>query len=359
MIVAFPPPPSGQDTGEDGHAPLWQAVDELLAEAEIAGIRAHKLGALAARLRRRAGRTVPEPFLADERGAAVAVVLARPLLEHIRSVCDGPLVLIKGPEVARLYPGSARAFGDVDLFAADADAAQRALLASGYVEVDDPELFRDHHHLRPLKSPMNGLRVELHRAPLWPPATKPPPLEEILDRSVPAGVAVEGISAPDRVHHTLILAAHAWSHDPLQTLRDLVDVAAVSAGCAEAELARVAHAWRIPKIWETTQDAIGALFENGQTTVPLRTWARHLRSVRERTVLDNHLMRWLHMFWELPPGAAVGDLRAALGLTLLPRPGESWREKLARARRGLTHPGEPISTHLMWSHEVRRRRARS
>ena len=338
---------------------LWRAVDELLDGADVAGIRANKLGALAARLRRRAGRPVPPPLAGDERGAAVAVTMARPLLEHVRSVCDGPLVLLKGPEVARLYPGSARTFGDVDLLAGDAQAAQRALIAAGYPEVDDPDHFLDHHHLQPLKSPMVGLKVELHTAPLWPPGTKPPPLAEILERSVPSAVGVDGIAAPDPVHHAVILAAHAWSHDPLQTLRDLVDIAAVSAGCSEAELARTADAWGIPKVWRTTRAATAALFEGRRTTVPLLTWARHLRSVRERTLLDSHLMRWLHVFWELPPGAAVGDLRAAVRLTLLPAPGESWREKLARTGHSVRHPGEPMSTHLTWSHEVHRRRSGS
>jgi Uncharacterised nucleotidyltransferase len=340
-------------------AALWQAVDVLLDSAEITGIRAHKLGALAARLRRRNGRPVPPALAADERGSAVAVVMARPLLEHIRGLCDGPLVLVKGPEVARLYPGSARTFGDVDLFAADAHAAQSALLANGYVEVDDPEPFADHHHLRPLKAPAVGLKVELHTAPLWPAGTAAPPLEEILERAVPAGVGADGISAPDPVHHALILAAHAWSHDPLQTLRDLVDIAAVSAGRSDAELAQAAEAWGIPKIWRTTRAAIRALLEGGPTTVPLRVWARHLRSMRERTVLDSQLMRWLHVFWELPPRAAVTDLRTAVRMTLLPARDESWREKLARTGRGITHPGEPMSTHLEWSREVRRRRGRS
>lgn len=338
---------------------LWRAVDELLDGAPVDGIRANKLGALAARLRRRNGRPVPPPLAGDERGAAVAVTMARPLLEHVRSVCDRPLVLIKGPEVARLYPGSARTFGDVDLLAGDAQAAQRALLAAGYTEVDDPDHFVDHHHLRPLKSPTVGLRVELHTSPLWPPGTTAPPLAEILDRSVAGGVGVDGIAAPDPVHHAIILAAHAWSHDPLRTLRDLVDIAAVSAGCSEAELARTAEAWGIPKIWHTTRAAIAALFEGGPATLPLLVWARHLRSVRERTLLDSHLMRWLHVFWELPPGAAVGDLGAAFRLTLLPAAGESWREKLMRTGHSFRHPGEPMSTHLQWSHEVHRRRSES
>jgi hypothetical protein len=340
-------------------AALWQAVDELLEGAGVEAIRRHKLGALAARLRRNAGRPVPPALAADERGAAAAVIMARPLLEHIRNVCDGPLVLVKGPEVARLYPGSARTFGDLDLFAANALEAQRALLAAGYIEVDDPEPFIDHHHLRPLKSPAVGLKVELHARPLWPMATEPPPLEEILERAVPAGVGIEGISAPDAVQHAMILAAHAWSHDPLQTLRDLVDIAAVSEGLSDAELMKTAEAWGIPKIWRTTRGAIRALLEGGPTTIPLRTWARHLPSVRERSVVDSHLMRWLHVFWELPPRAAVADLRAELRLTLLPAPGESWREKLARTGRTVRHPGAPMSTHLRWTREVERRRAGS
>jgi hypothetical protein len=341
----------------DGN-PLWRAVDELLDGATVPGIRANKLGALAARLRRRTGRPVPPELAGDERGATVAVTMARPLLEHIRSLCDGPLVLLKGPEVARLYPGSARAFADVDLLAGDAHAAQSALLAAGYVEVwDEPFVLRQ--HLRPLRSPTVGLKVELHTVPNWPPGRTPPPLQEILERSVASSAGVDGIVAPDPLHHALILTAHAWSHEPLQTLRDLVDVAAMARGCSEAELARTAAAWDIPKVWRTTRDAIAALFEGGPTPMPLRTWARHLPSVRERTLLANHVTRWLHSFWELPPRAAAGQLGAAFRMTVLPAPGESWGEKLARTGHSLKHPGEPMSSHSMWSEELHRRRAGS
>jgi Uncharacterised nucleotidyltransferase len=242
---------------------LWRAVEELLDGAQMEGIRANKLGALAARLWRRAGRPVPPPLANDERGAAIAVTMARPLLEHVRSICDGDLVLVKGPEVARLYPGCARTFGDVDLLATDAEAAQRALVAAGYTPVYDPEQFLNHHHLRPLASPHVGLSVELHTAPLWPRGVKAPPLAEIVEGSVASGVGVDGITAPDAVHHALILAAHSWNHDPLRMLRDLVDIAAVSAECSDVDLARKAKAWGIPKIWGTTRDANAALFECG------------------------------------------------------------------------------------------------
>ena len=47
-------------------------------------------------------------------------------------------MLIKGAEVAVDYPGPRlRRFGDVDLLASDAAAAQAALLAAGFVEVGE------------------------------------------------------------------------------------------------------------------------------------------------------------------------------------------------------------------------------
>src|SRR5262249_58202393 len=85
----------------DMSAALWDAVDTLLADVPVERIRRHKLGPLAARLCRRTGRPVAPALAADERGAAAAVVMARPLLEQIRSLCDGELALAKRPEVAR------------------------------------------------------------------------------------------------------------------------------------------------------------------------------------------------------------------------------------------------------------------
>ena len=338
-------------------AELWSTVDKLLDDAAVERIRGHKLGPVAARLRRSTGRPVAPALAADERGAAVAVTMARPLLEQIRSLCDGELMLAKGVEVARLYPGSARTFGDLDLYASEAASAHRALIGAGFVEVDDPELFLDHHHLRPLKAPTFGLRVELHTRPHWPVATKPR-IEEIFEGAVPAGVGVAGISTPAPVHHALMLTAHAWTHNPLHILRDLVDIAAVSEGLSKAELTKTAESWGLAKVWQATHAAVEALFEGGRVTIPLRTWARHLRTVRERTLVEDHLMRWLHVFWELPPRAAMRDLEEPLRLTFLPVEGESWREKLGRTRRSIANPGEPMSRHLEWN-ETRRGRGES
>jgi hypothetical protein len=274
-----------------------------------------------------------------------AMMIAKPLLERIRASCDGPLVLVKGPEVASLYPDHARSFSDVDLLAPDADAVHRRLRAAGFVEVDDPELFRDHHHLRPLKWPTLALKVEIHMRPSWPRGVEPPTLEEIVEGAVSSQVGVDGISAPNPIHHPLIIAVHAWEHDPLRSLRDLIDVAAVSAGSPDGELDRTARAWRIPGIWRTTRGAAGTLLGGERPTMPVRLWGRHLASVRERTVLDNHLQRWLHAFWEQPLHEAVAETADAFRQELLPLPGEPWHAKLTRVGYAVRHPRKPLSAH--------------
>jgi Uncharacterised nucleotidyltransferase len=331
-------------------ARIWDALDRLLDRADVAGVRAHKLGPAAARRLRRLGQPIPALLSHDDRTAAAEMLAAPPLLERIRSCVDGQLVLIKGAEVARRYRDHARAFSDIDLLSTDPLRAQQALIDSGFVEVDDPELFVDHRHLRPLKWPLLPLKVEIHWAPPWPQRLSPPTLPEILDAAQQSIVGVDGILAPAPSHHALILAAHHWRTHPLYTLRDLLDVAVVGSEADEDELETTAHAWRIERIWDATYGAAAALLDGGRATVAVRVWARHLPALRERTVLDNHLLRWLYPFWELPARAALAATVETLRFELLPRPGELWRHKLTRVANALRHPSAPLSEHTAaWS----------
>src|SRR5262245_40020436 len=156
---------------------LWKAVEPMLVTATEQGIHAHKLGPLAAWYLRARGEPVPPSFFAEERGAAAAMLTTRPLLERVRAACDGPIVLVKGPEVARLYPGHRRMFVDIDLIVPDVWSVQRELMAAGFVEAGWEwvmahfpldEYTEEAHHLRPLKRPELGLKVEIHKRPSWP-----------------------------------------------------------------------------------------------------------------------------------------------------------------------------------------------
>ncbi len=320
--------------------PLWRAVDRLLAGASTAGILAHKLGPLAANRLRRLGEPVPPSLVLEERAASIAMLLAVPLLERVRATYDGNLVLIKGPEIARLYPGRARLFSDLDILANEAADVQATLVNQGFVEYHDPLLTARWHHLTTLGSDA-GLKVEMHKSPRWPGRLRPP-TQEIFEASVPSALGVAGISTPTPLHHALIIAVHAWHHEPLWTLRDLIDIAAISALVDEQDLDRTAAAWEIGRLWRTTQRAIDALFYGGRDTFPLGTWARHLRSVRDRTGIEKHVAQLSDGFWGMPLHLAPVRTLGVLRYMIRPASGESWRDRVTRIPRDFRKLRAPV-----------------
>jgi hypothetical protein len=343
--TSLPPPDGLLVSSSEREAAIWRSVADLLGSADVAGVRANKLGPLAARVLRQQGRPVAPVLESDARLARAAWMSSIPLLSRIRSLSEGPLLVIKGPEVAALYPGRARAFMDIDILSPHAASVHAALRDNGFVEVEDPELFRDHHHLRPLQRPADLLRVEIHLRPMWPEGLSPPSVDRIVAAAIPSATGVPGISAPDATSHALILASHAWVHEPLDTLRDLIDVAVVAAQAGEGQLSTQASAWGLERIWRTTFGAANGLLGDARQTVAVRLWGRHLPAVRERTVLGNHLARSLHNFWALPLLPAVRAALGALRVDVLPYPDESWRDKLIRVGYAFARPQAPRSSH--------------
>jgi len=116
-------------------------------------------------------------------------------------------------------------------------------------------------------------------------------------------------------------------------LRDLIDVAAVSAYADQRDLGETAAAWGISRLWRTTERAIDALFYGGRETFPLRTWSRHLRSVRDRTSFEKHVTQVLGSYWGMPPQVATVLAIHELRIRVKPAPGEFWRQRVTRARR--------------------------
>jgi hypothetical protein len=126
-------------------------------------------------------------------------------------------------------------------------------------------------------------------------------------------------------------------------LRDLIDVAVLSAGEDASDLQRVADSWGLGSVWGTTRRAIDALFFDGRRSAALRIWARHLAAVRERTVFETHLQAALHPFWARPAGPAAAESLAAIKADLAPAPGESWGRKLGRIPRAIREGHLPHS----------------
>ena len=340
-----PTPRRAPGGGADGS--LWDAVDALLDRTRSPErLRAHRLHLLAAARLRSAGLPVPDALALDERRAAINALTAPALLRRVRAAVDGPVLLVKGPEVAARYPDPVlRPFGDLDLLVPDAAACQRALEADGFVAIGDPRLYLGIHHERPLTLPGLSMWIELHSSPKWPEAIAPPARHELFEAAIPSATGIEGLSTLDHTHHALVLAAHSWAHDPLRRAGELVDVAAVAEGLDAAALRAVARRWGLHRIWDTTDRAAAALLGHGRTTLPLLTWARHLPAVRERTVFETHLDRWLSGFWGLPPGPAIAGARAAAAEALSPAAGETAATKRSRTRRALANAFVAQSRH--------------
>jgi hypothetical protein len=314
-------------------SPLWQGVQRVTLQAPTVGdVQAHRLDALAVEYWPSAGRSVPVE-LVDRVATARRMALAAPLLlRRVRAACRGPLVLMKGPEVAACYERAAlRPYGDLDILVPDARAVHRELVEASFIPVGDAYRFGEDHHLRPLFLRGVPLLVEIHSNPRWIDGLVAPSTDEILKGAVSSVTGVDGILAPGRAHHALLLAAHAWRHQPLGLLAQLADVAAVRDGLPTEELREIATQWGVSRLWNLTTRAIDALFLSGANPWHFRVWARNLPRSRERTMLELHLERWLAGFSALPAGAAAAAAGRAIAEDLRREPGERWARKLQRS----------------------------
>ena len=340
---------------------LWEGVDRLLEQLEPELAAEHALGPLAARRLRLRGEPVPDQLAREERAARAAGLVAPALLARVREAYDGPLLLVKGPELTRLYPDGARRLSDLDLVALDAERAQEALLAAGFRPQPDPSVldYDAHHHLRPLEWPGLALAIEVHRRVMWPEGLTGPRSEELFEAAAPSAVAA-GILAPDPHHHAILVATHAWGEVPMRRLRELVDVLALTDDDAREELARLARAWGFDRGWGAILAAADWLLREGEEPRFVRYWARYLRGLREPTVFEMHLQEWLSPFSLTQPRTAARLSAAAVLRDLRPRPKEGWSAKRRRMAHALLHPLSPKSAHDRRSGQGRwRRRVRS
>jgi hypothetical protein len=331
---------------------LWERVDRLIDDLGPDRAADHGLAPLAARRLRALGQSLPERIFREERAATTANLVAPALLARAREAYDGPLLLLKGPELSRRYPGSARRFADIDLLAADAEAVQAALLAAGF-RLEDREwppadwdyLKRSHYHLHPLEWPGLALKIEVHREVKWPPGLHAPPNGELLEAAVPASAGVDGLLAPHPEHHAVLLASHAWSEVPMRRLRDIVDVMAFVNGARREDLSAVARSWGFERPWQSTLAVADWLLDDAPEPRFVGVWARYLRHLREPTVIEMHLQEWLSPFWLAPPAVAIRRAGAAVARDFKPWPEHTWRDKLRQVGRALIHPLSPKSAH--------------
>jgi hypothetical protein len=336
-------PPLAEDRGRGP----WEGVDRLIDRASrLEDLRRHGLQLLAGRRWRGLGRPIEAQLVHDEQLAAAVTLTAPVVLERARAAYDGRIMVMKGPEVAALYPSpQLRPYGDIDLLVDDAEAAQRALLDAGFRPIGDPSLYVDIHHLRPLLAPGLAVAVEVHDRPKWLGGQSAPATAELFSRAVPSATGVPGIVTLPPAEHALLIAAHSWAHVPFGRLSHLLDADLMAGGADESEIRALAERWGVVPLWHGTSAAGAALFRDGPATLPLRTWARGLRTARERTVLERHLETWLAPFSQTSPGRAAHTSLSAFVEGFRPQPGESWGVKLRRTLHALRSPSVRLSEH--------------
>jgi hypothetical protein len=312
---------------------LWPRVDRLidacLATSDERTQIAQGIGLLAAQRLCDTGQPLP-PALERERELATFLHLAgMSLLRRIRDRLDGPMIVIKGPEVAAHYPHpTLRAYGDIDILVPDAAAAQARLLAAGFVETADYEVA---HTERPLRWSAFPLAIELHRTLPWLPALREPPLEDAFARAIPSRTGISGVQTLPEADHALLVASHAWRHVPLNRLGDLVDVMAMADGQDPATLAARAEEIRFGPVWATTRATAEALLDDAASgTLCLPWWARHLFPPRDRTVFEVHTARWAGTIHSPTLSGKLQSAGTILREDVWPRRGEPWGDKIAR-----------------------------
>jgi hypothetical protein len=311
---------------------IWDAVDRLIdAAASPRDLRAHGLHLLAVRRWRQQGAPIPPEFAASERAASFVSLAAEAVLADVRAAYDGAIILLKGPEVGALYPDPAlRPYGDLDLLVANAGVAQKALVAAGFIPVGSrPRV--GFHHAQPLQSPRFPLRVEIHLRPSWFHGAEAPRFEDVLDSARRAAIGPEGVLAPSSAYHALLIAAHAWTHEPLGRISHLLDTALMAAECDSGEISALAARWEAARLWDATSAMVDWLFFfRNALPLRLRIPARKLGRVEERSVLESHVYRGLAPFWVLAPADAMRASRSGFVRVMRPAPGEGW---FGRARR--------------------------
>ena len=343
--------------GSDAHD-LWAAVDRLVGSTDdLDALRANRLHLLAARRWRELGRDVPAELVDDERKSVLSTLVLPELLSSVRDACDAELVVHKGPEVAARYPDPVlRPLIDVDQLTPDAASVQERLVAAGFVEMGDPVFYAAAPHRLPLEWPGIPVLVEVHDDLNWPRWLARSPTAELLAQAVPSSLGIDGLRTLEPHHHVLAIAAHAWSHGPFTRVGDLVDVAAMMEGLDRDELAALAQRWGIERMWRTSLATADAVLFDGPRPWAARTWARNLPAVRERTVLEGHIGRWLAGFSAVGPLRGFRVLFREVGKDLRPAVGETWGQKLARVPRAIRNAFVPRTRHDRRLEEIERRR---
>jgi hypothetical protein len=329
---------------------LWTSLDHIIAAApDAAALRTHGLGPIAAWRMRQRGEPVPADVERLALGAAYASVTAAPLLEQIVDILQEPVLVLKGPEVAALYPEhTMRTYGDLDLLVSDLVSAERRLIDAGFAELMPDRKLDGHHHDSPLGFSGMALMIELHRDPGWLSWLTPPSNGELMRTALPSATGVDGALALPPGQQALFLASHAWRHGPYTSLIHLIDIELARQQTDPLAIEALARRWGIERVWNHLCAMIDwFLYERRAAPGPVHLWwARHFEDQRDRSLLEYYLASWGRGLAAPNLAEQVGTVARDVRFSFTPHSWQSRRQKLVRIAQGARGLARPASAHL-------------
>ncbi len=300
---------------------IWPAVYRVIDEhPDVERLIRHGVGLLAGADWADCGISVPEELRHSRMTQAALGLESRGLVRSLRQDTDGPLVLLKGLDVAAHYPAvELRQSLDVDVLVDDAVATQRALLAAGWQTKatpgfhEEPERNESLHQLCPLLRPPFSLPLEVHRRPNAPTWLPPLPTTEIIEAARPSAIDVDGVLSPCVEHHALVVLAHSWATQPFARFSELIDFALLLESSDMPTVRAVARRWRMTRLLDLGLRTIDSLL-HGRQPAPwvVRSFAGHLLDLSEPSRRRSQVNRYAASAFVAPiPDAARAAIDGA------------------------------------------------
>lgn len=326
----------------------WRNIQQIVERLPESSLGSHGVHLIAAAQWRQRGIDVPTAYQEAERVRAIQAPAALLLIERVRATVPGPIVLMKGPELALRYPNPAlRPFGDLDLLVQDAELAQQLLVDREFERAGNELKFRDKHHRAPLSFRSLPLTLELHDNPGWLSWMTPASPTELFAEAIPSSLGMDGIMTLAPHHHALFIAAHAWRHGPLGCLIHLIDLVMMTKDQDPDELAELAECWGMGPVWRSSVVAIEALFDEAPAGNGfVRYWITQLRDGHVRNMREHYVGQLLAPLWAPTMSGRVAGEIVTIRDMFAPRPDQEWRDKLLLGRRVVANRRKTLHEYL-------------
>ena len=251
------------------------------------------------------------------------------VLQRMRQLTVHPLLLLKGLQVASLYPQMwMRDTGDVDILTTAPDDVYRDLVAGGF-QPRNVAVIKTHHQLPPLWNQEFNVSVEVHRRPNTGQFARFVTPEEVFAQSTESRVQLDGIRGPSPEHDFALHLAHSWSDRPVGRARDLIDLTLLADALDHGNATEVARRYRLRRVWRASLQARDALLDHERPPLALQQVTRHLTQPYDSQ--HDVYRRLTSPLWADSPFQGFTILRRELARAANGNPGETVLHKFKRS----------------------------